>query len=103
MPSFVTVAESSEIPPGQIKEVELEGQSILVVNVNGQFFAIDSICTHRGGPLAEGELRGEIVTCPWHRGGFDVRTGEAVALPTTEPVTTYRVRMVGTSVQVAPD
>lgn len=103
MPSFVTVADSSEISPGQMKEVEVDGENVLVVNVDGHFYAMESTCTHRGGPLIEGEVRGEVVTCPWHRGGFDVRTGEPVALPTTEPVTTYRVRMAGTSIQVAPD
>ena len=103
MPNFVTVAETSEIEPGQMKEIDLEGQSVLVVNLDGHFYAIDATCTHRGGPLAEGEVRGEIVTCPWHRGGFDVRTGEPVALPTTEPVTTYRIRVAGTAVQVAPN
>ena len=103
MGSFVTVAEVSEIPVGQMKEVELDGQSVVVVNVDGHFFAVEATCTHRGGPLAEGEVRGEVVTCPWHRGGFNVKTGEPVALPTTEPITTYRVRVSGTSIQVAPD
>jgi nitrite reductase/ring-hydroxylating ferredoxin subunit len=102
MPDFVTVAETSEIPPGQMKEVDLDGQSVLVVNVDGHFYAVEATCTHRGGPLAEGELRGNIVTCPWHRGGFDVQTGHPVQLPTTEPVATYRVRVSGTAIQIAP-
>ena len=102
MPNFVTVAETSEIPPGQMKEVDLNGQRVLVVNVDGRYYAIDATCTHRGGPLAEGELKDDVVTCPWHRGGFNVQTGEPVALPTTEPVTTYRVRVAGTAIQIAP-
>src|SRR5687767_10027468 len=103
MPTFVTVAETSEVPPGQMKEVDLNGRSVLLVNVDGRFFAIEATCTHRGGPLAEGELHGQIVSCPWHRGGFDVQTGQPVQLPTTEPVTTFRVRVSGSAIQVAPD
>ena len=103
MPTFVTVAETSEVPPGQMKEVDLNGQSVLLVNVDGNVFAIEATCTHRGGPLAEGELHGHVVSCPWHRGGFDVQTGQPVQLPTTEPVRTFRVRVSGSAIQVAPD
>jgi nitrite reductase/ring-hydroxylating ferredoxin subunit len=103
MPSFETVAETSELPPGTMKEVEIEGQTVLLVNVDGHYYAVEAACTHRGGPLVEGELKGDIVTCPWHRGGFNVVTGEPVALPPTDPIVTYRVRIAGTSIQVAPD
>ncbi|HYU17823.1 MAG TPA: non-heme iron oxygenase ferredoxin subunit [Chloroflexota bacterium] len=103
MPEFVTVAETSEIHAGQMKEVDVNGQSVLLANVGGHYYAIEATCTHRGGPLPEGELHGDVVTCPWHFGGFDVRTGEAVALPPTDSVNTYRVRVTGSAVQVAPN
>ena len=102
MAEYVRVAETGEIPAGQMKQVEVGGKSLLVVNVDGEYFAMDATCTHRGGPLAEGQLTGEIVTCPWHRGGFNVKSGQPVALPTTTPVATYPVRVTGSTVEVAP-
>jgi nitrite reductase/ring-hydroxylating ferredoxin subunit len=72
-----------------------------VAKVSGQYRAIGSVCTHQGGPLAEGELDGNIVTCPWHGGQFDVETGEVLAPPpaTDEPV--YEVRVEADEIQVA--
>ena len=102
MAEYVGVAQTVEIPPGQMKQVEVGGKSLLVVNVAGEYFAVDSACTHRGGPLGDGELEGELVTCPWHRGGFNVKTGQPVAVPTTTPVATYPVRVIGSTIEVAP-
>ena len=51
---FVKVANTDEILPSQMKEVEVDGQSILISNVNGKYYAIGSICTHEGGPLVDG-------------------------------------------------
>ena len=102
MPDFVTVADTAEIPPGEIKAVDFDGESVVIANVDGRFFAVEGTCTHRGGPLVEGALTGDVLHCPWHRGGFNVRTGDAVALPTTDPVATYRVRIAGTAIQIAP-
>ena len=63
--------------------VQAEGRSIALFNVAGSFCAIDNTCSHEGGPLGEGELAGEIVTCPWHNAEFNVKTGEALDhLPT---------------------
>ncbi len=100
MTDYVTVAQIQEVPSGQTRQVEVDGKSVLLVNLDGDYFAIDATCTHRGGPLAEGEINGEVVTCPWHRGGFNVRTGEAVALPTTTPVGTYPVRVTGSALEI---
>src|SRR3712207_1825475 len=102
MPDFVTVADTTEIPPGEVRAVELDGEPIVIANVDGRYFAVEGTCSHRGGPLGEGALTGDILHCPWHRGGFNVRTGEAVALPTTEPILTYRVRVTGTAIQISP-
>ena len=102
MPDFVSVADTSEIPPGQTKAVELDGEAVVVANVDGRYFAVEGTCSHRGGPLGEGALVGDILHCPWHRGGFNVRTGEAVALPSTDPIATYRVRVADSAIQIAP-
>ncbi|HZZ26509.1 MAG TPA: Rieske 2Fe-2S domain-containing protein [Pirellulales bacterium] len=63
-------------PPGKSLEVVAGDRVIALFNVAGEFFALDGVCPHQGGPLAEGELTGCIVTCPWHGWQFDVRTGQ---------------------------
>jgi 3-phenylpropionate/trans-cinnamate dioxygenase ferredoxin subunit len=97
---FVTVAKVGEIPEGGVKIVRLEDQSVAVFNVGGAFYAMDDICTHDGGPLAEGTLEGDIIECPRHGAKFNVRTGAVVCLPATAPVPTYAVRVVGDDIQV---
>jgi nitrite reductase/ring-hydroxylating ferredoxin subunit len=99
MAQEVKVARVNEIPPGEMKLVELgEEEVVVVANVGGQFFAFANKCSHRGGPLAEGELEGELVRCPWHGGQFNVRTGEAVAPPPSKPIPVYQVRVEGDDV-----
>ena len=75
MAEFVKVAKTGEIAPGEARAVEAGGKKIALFNVNGTFYAIDDTCTHRGGPLSEGMLMGEEVTCPWHGAIFDVTSG----------------------------
>ena len=75
MANFVKVAQTSEIPAGQGKCVELEGKRIAIFNVDGTYYAMDDVCPHQGGPLSEGELSGTVVTCPWHGWEYDITTG----------------------------
>lgn len=103
MADFISVAKTQDIPPGEMREVSLNGRQIVVANVGGTFYAFGGECTHQGGPLSEGTLAGEEVTCPWHDGQFDVKTGEAVSPPPLEPVATYEVRVEGDDVQVAEE
>src|SRR5438874_1082497 len=84
--------KTSDVAPGTCKTAFVEGKEIAVFNVGGQFYATQTQCTHRGGPICEGSLAGEIVTCPWHGSQFNVRTGEVVQDPAEEPLTTYSVR-----------
>lgn len=80
------------------------GESIVVVaNVAGQFFAIDGICAHQGGPLAAGALSGCTLTCPWHGWQYNVETGQQL-LSDTIRQTVYRARESGGTIQVeVPD
>ena len=73
------VAKKEEIPPGQAIAVEVNGKRIAIFNVDGTFYAIDDTCTHRGGPLSEGDVEKSRleVTCPWHGAVYDLRTGQA--------------------------
>jgi nitrite reductase (NADH) small subunit/3-phenylpropionate/trans-cinnamate dioxygenase ferredoxin subunit len=74
--AFVYVAKAVEIAPGQIREIRLEGMTIALANVGGQFHALSNTCLHRGGPLGQGSLQGNMVTCPWHGWSFDVISGK---------------------------
>ena len=104
------VGPAAEIPPGGRRIVVLEGRSIGVFNVAGEFFAVRNACPHQGGPLCLGVLsglvvpsspgryvyarRGEILRCPWHGWEFDVRTGRSYVDPARTRVRTYPVELV---------
>jgi nitrite reductase/ring-hydroxylating ferredoxin subunit len=100
MEGFVKTAKSDEIQPGQGKMVEIDGKKIALFNVDGAFYAIDDTCTHRGGPLSEGELSGKEVTCPWHGAVFDVTTGQVSRLPAPKGVSSYNIRIEGGDIEV---
>src|SRR5713101_5089108 len=100
MAAFVKVAKTGEIAPGEGKAVNVGVRRIALFNVDGTFYAIDNTCTHRGGPLSEGEVEGKEVTCPWHGARFDVSTGTHLSPPAPRDVTSYKVQVVGEEVQV---
>ena len=68
-----------------MKEVQVNREAVCLVNLDGKYYAIGNICTHMGGPLAEGKLEGYVVQCPWHGSRFDVRSGEVVRRPAMRP------------------
>jgi len=82
---FTPVLAESELPEGQMKRVEVNGARVLLVRDRGELCAIAEVCSHLGGPLAEGELKDGCVTCPWHKSTFDVHTGEVVNGPAVHP------------------
>ncbi len=91
MGHLVDVAGVDEIPSGTGRLVGVEGHTIAVFNDGGRFWALDNTCTHRGGPLSNGEVADGRVTCPWHGAQFDLATGQVVSPPARQPVTAYRV------------
>jgi nitrite reductase/ring-hydroxylating ferredoxin subunit len=100
MAGFVKVGTTGDLASGQGKKVEADGKKIALFNVDGTYYAIDDTCTHRGGPLSEGELTGTEVTCPWHGAIFDLTTGKVLGPPATKGVTRYNVRVSGSSIEV---
>ena len=100
MSEFVKVAESAGIEPGMLQEVEVGGRTIALANVGGTIYAIDNTCTHRGCSLAEGELDGEVVTCPCHGGQYNVKTGEVLRSPPPRGVQSFAVKVEGGSILV---
>ncbi|MFQ5829489.1 MAG: Rieske (2Fe-2S) protein [Candidatus Methylomirabilia bacterium] len=99
MPKPVKVAETTDLNPGEGRVVEVEGKTLAVFNVGGTYYAIDNTCLHRGGPLGEGELDGNVVTCPWHAWRWDVTTGANVNTPAVK-VAAFPVKVEGSSVIV---
>ena len=89
----ISALKAADVPPGTCRRAYVSGKEIAVFNVGGEFYATQAQCTHAGGPLPDGSLAGEIVTCPWHGSQFDVRTGEVVHDPATQPLTTYPVEV----------
>ncbi|HZU76900.1 MAG TPA: non-heme iron oxygenase ferredoxin subunit [Dehalococcoidia bacterium] len=101
--SLEKVLTADAVPPGRVEVVDVEGQAIAVCNVDGQFYAIDDVCTHDGGPLDQGELMGNEIECPRHGARFDVRTGRPLTLPAVIPVHTYQIEVRDGDVYVDPD
>jgi len=97
---FVRVASVEEIPLGQGKIFDLNGNQIAVWNINGNFQAFQNVCPHRGGPVGEGELEGTVITCPWHGWQFDLITGSSPINPAAK-ITKYEVKVEGSDVKVA--
>ena len=100
MPQLLKVADKKTLEGVRSMKVEAGGQNIALFSVNGTCHAIGDTCTHRGGPLSEGTLEGTIVTCPWHRGKFDVTTGKAIAPPARIDVASYRITVEGEDINV---
>jgi len=97
--AFVYAAKARDIAPGQIREIQLDGITIALANVSGQFHALSNTCLHRGGPLGQGSLQGHLVTCPWHGWTFDVTSGK-VSPNQTAGVACYPVELRGDDVYV---
>jgi nitrite reductase/ring-hydroxylating ferredoxin subunit/metal-sulfur cluster biosynthetic enzyme len=97
---FVKVASVGEIPMGGLKEVRLEDRTLAIFHLDDGYYAIEDVCTHDGGPLAEGILEGDIIECPRHGARFDLKTGAVLSLPAVTPVPTFEVRVVGEEIQV---
>lgn len=100
MGQLVKVAETKDVPPGTAKAVEAEGRKIALFHSGGAYYAIDDTCTHRGGPLSEGEVEGTVVTCPWHGATYDITTGSVLGPPAPRGVTAYKVRIDGNDIKV---
>ena len=89
-----------DLPAGRVMLITDGDVRIALCNVDGDYFAIEDVCTHDGGPLDQGELEGDEIECPRHGARFNVRTGEATLMPAVMPVLTFPVRIEGDQVFV---
>lgn len=90
----------SDLVPGAMRVVEHDGTSVLLCNVDGEIYAVENICSHAAVPLSEGVLEGCELECVLHGAVFDVRTGEALALPARQPIRSFAVERSGARVRV---
>ena len=98
--TFTKVATRSDIPAGSGKVIEANGQAIAVFNCDGMYYATENTCKHRGGPLGEGTLAGQTVTCPWHGWEFNVASG-ACQMDESIKLRTFQVKVDGDDILVA--
>jgi nitrite reductase/ring-hydroxylating ferredoxin subunit len=99
MPNFVKVASTADLKPGTAMTVVANGIDIALYNVAGKIFATDNTCLHQGGPLGEGTLEEETITCPWHMWEYNVCTGEKVGNSSIK-LSTYPVEVDGADIKV---
>jgi nitrite reductase/ring-hydroxylating ferredoxin subunit len=85
MPVLKTSLKKNDFQEGKLLRADVDGKSIVLTNIKGKFYAMDSVCSHEGGPLEEGTLDDYNLICPWHQGIYDIRT--AKASPETDWVT----------------
>ena|SRR3989344_5403241 len=78
MEQYHHAAKTSDLKSGEGKVVNISGRDVALFNVDGNFYAIDNTCKHRGGPLGEGILYEDVITCPWHGWNYNVKTGKNV-------------------------
>ena len=97
MEGFTRVAATADIPPGEMKSFEVEGEDVAVANVAGEFRAFSNICPHQGAAFASGlgAIYGNEIVCMLHDSAFDLTTGRTTDGPSPEPLTIYAVRIQG--------
>ena len=99
VPDFFPVADVASLPPGRCRTVHVQGREFALFNLDGQFFAIDDQCPHRGGPLGAGCFENGHVFCPLHGWEFDVQTGTCLTRA-DKPVRSYPTRVVEGQVEI---
>lgn len=103
MSGWVDVARADEIAKGSHIVIDVDDVDVVVFNLDGEYFAIEDVCTHDGSEISSGCLKGDEIECPRHAARFSIRTGEVTAPPAYEPIDTFPVQVVDGVVQVRDD
>lgn len=103
MSEFVKVANLSQISDPGRQLTEVDDRLVVLFRVGDQVFCLDDVCTHDGGPLAEGELHGNSIACPRHGAQFDIRSGHVLTMPATEATVAHEVKVEGDDIYVRID
>jgi 3-phenylpropionate/trans-cinnamate dioxygenase ferredoxin subunit len=97
---YVTFCTVDEVPVGSREVFDLETMSILLMNVDGTYYAVENMCSHEEYELADGELEGCILECPKHSATFDIRSGQQLSTPAYTPIKIFPTRVESDEVQV---
>lgn len=104
MTDFIKVARINDLEDGELMAVEVDGEPVCLAKVDGTIYAFTDDCTHIGGPLNEGELDDDVLTCPWHGAQFNIRTGKVLRGPARQDIQTYAVKVDNDDILVSiPD
>ncbi len=97
---FHLACQLSDLTPNVPLTLEVDDRFVLVTLIDGDVYCIDDLCTHDGAELGGGEVEGNCIACPRHGAKFDLRTGDALTMPATEPTCSHEVKIDGDSVLV---
>ncbi len=97
---YIPVGSVDELPDGERLFIEIDQQPIVILNVDGEYYAIADVCSHDDGPVGEGTLEGYEIICPRHGAHFDIRTGKVLALPAFVDIPAYPVRVVDGQIEI---
>jgi nitrite reductase/ring-hydroxylating ferredoxin subunit/uncharacterized membrane protein len=99
---FVNIGAAADFPEGEMKSAVAGAMAVLAVRLKGRLHVIADVCSHAGGPLHEGSLEGERVTCPWHASKFCITDGRVKGGPATFDQPVFTVREIDGEVAVKP-
>ncbi|HEX5104632.1 MAG TPA: Rieske 2Fe-2S domain-containing protein [Pirellulaceae bacterium] len=100
MSNFVRVAKTSDLADSGRTLLEVDDRIVALFRVGGEYFCIDDVCTHDGGPLSDGKLENHSIACPRHGAKFDIRTGKALTMPATVDTAAHEVKVEGENILV---
>jgi 3-phenylpropionate/trans-cinnamate dioxygenase ferredoxin subunit len=100
MTEWIDVCAENAIADNENIVIEVDGTEVAVFKINGQFYAIEDVCSHDGAEIASGQLDGDEIICPRHGARFCVKTGEVKCAPAYENIDTFPVQIVNGQLQV---
>ena len=100
MPELTAIAKTTDLDEGRGRCFVVNGQKIAVFKHEGEFYALDDLCTHADAPLSDGWLNKGCIACPWHGAEFDLKTGAAMTPPASSPVKSYPVTVDGKDLKI---
>lgn len=98
--TFHKVATTDQIDEDEAMQVIVEGKEVAIINLGGEFYAMDDICSHAYASMADGYIEGECIECPLHGAQFNIKTGKAETPPATVDLATYEIRIEGSDILV---
>lgn len=97
---FAKIAKTTDIPDPGKQYFEFDERLVVLFHVGGEYYCLEDVCTHDGGPLGEGDLEGKTIACPRHGAKFDITNGKALTMPATTGTTSYPVKVEGDDILV---